>query len=91
MKSENGFALLFRLGLIPMFLFSGAFFPITQLGAFAWLAYVTPIWHGVDLTRMLTAGDLETWRALGHVAYIGAWIVAGWFFAVSGFRKRLTQ
>ena len=39
LKSESGFALIFRLGLIPMFLFSGAFFPISQLGGFAWLAY----------------------------------------------------
>ncbi len=28
MKSESGFTLIFRLGLMPMFLFSGAFFPI---------------------------------------------------------------
>ena len=46
---------------MPMFLFSGAFFPISQLGDFAWIAYLTPIWHGVDLTRMLTTG---TGRAL---------------------------
>ena len=91
MKRESGFALLFRLGLMPMFLFSGAFFPITQLGGFAWIAYFTPIWHGVDLTRMLTAGHFELWQGLGHVAYILAWIVAGWFYAVRGFRRRLAQ
>jgi lipooligosaccharide transport system permease protein len=91
MNSESGFSLIFRLGLMPMFLSSGAFFPITQLGAFAWLAYLTPIWHGVDLTRMLTAGDVQTWGALGHLAYILAWVVAGWFYAVTGFRKRLSQ
>jgi lipooligosaccharide transport system permease protein len=91
MKSETGFSLIFRLGLMPMFLFSGAFFPITQLGSFAWIAYVTPIWHGVDLTRMLTSGQLEAWGALGHLTYIVAWIVAGWFYAVRGFRIRLSQ
>ena len=31
MKDESGFALVFRLGMIPMFLFSGAFFPISNL------------------------------------------------------------
>jgi len=90
MKSEAGFSLIFRLGLMPMILFSGAFFPITQLGAFAWLAYLTPIWHGVDLTRMLTTGNVEIWRALGHTVYILAWVVAGWFYAVTGFRRRLS-
>jgi lipooligosaccharide transport system permease protein len=91
MKSESGFSLIFRLGLIPMMLFSGAFFPVSQLGAFAWLAYLTPIWHGVDLTRMLTTGQVELWGALGHLAYLLVWVVGGWFYAVRGFRRRLSQ
>ncbi|MGI8578026.1 MAG: ABC transporter permease [Nocardioidaceae bacterium] len=92
MKSESGFSLIFRLGLMPMFLFSGAFFPISQLPApVAWLAYLTPIWHGVDLTRMLTLGAVDWWAALGHFAYLLAWLVAGWIFAVSGFKRRLAQ
>ncbi len=91
MTSESGFSLLFRLALMPMILFSGAFFPITQLGGFAWLAYLTPIWHGVDLCRMLTAADVHAGATLGHLAYLTGWLVAGWFLAVSGFRKRLSQ
>jgi len=90
MQSEAGFALVFRLGLMPMFLFSGAFFPITQLpSAITWLAYLTPIWHGVDLTRMLTLGSIDTATALLHFGYLLACVVAGWFYAVSGFAKRL--
>lgn len=92
MKSESGFSLIFRLGLLPMFLFSGAFFPITQLPtAVQWLAYVTPIWHGVDLSRMLTLGQVDWWLALGHLGYLSAWVVAGWVYAVSGFQRRLAQ
>ncbi len=91
LSSENAFSLIFRLGLIPMFLFSGAFFPISQLGDLAWLAYLTPIWNGVALARMLTLGQVDWWPALGHLAYISAWVVAGWFYAVSGFRRRLSQ
>lgn len=91
LRSESGFALVFRLGLMPMFLFSGAFFPVAQLGDVAWLAYLTPIWHGVDLTRMLTAGRVQLWGALGHAGYLLAWVIAGWFYAVSGFRRRLSQ
>lgn len=90
MHNEFGFALVFRLGLMPMFLFSGAFFPITQLPtAITWLAYLTPIWHGVDLTRMLTLGTVDGPLALLHVTYLGACVAAGWFYAVSGFTKRL--
>ncbi len=90
LKSENGFSLIYRLGLMPMFLFSGAFFPISQLGRLAWIAYLTPIWNGVQLTRMLTLGDVHGWAALGHLAYILGWLVFGWFYAVSGFRRRLS-
>ena len=46
--------------MIPMFLFSGAFFPVANLDpALEALARLTPLWHGVDLTRMLTVGRLD--------------------------------
>jgi lipooligosaccharide transport system permease protein len=90
MKSESGFALIYRLGILPMFLFSGAFFPITQLpDAITWLAYLTPIWHGVDLARALTLGTATWGPALGHVAYLLAWFLVGWYLAVTGFTRRL--
>lgn len=91
LDGPSGFSLIFRLGVLPMFLFSGAFFPVSQLGEAAWLAYVTPIWHGVELCRMLTLGAVEWWVALGHLSYLAVWLVAGWVFAVTGFAKRLAQ
>jgi lipooligosaccharide transport system permease protein len=91
LKNESGFSLIYRLGLMPMFLFSGAFFPIGQLGGFAWLAYLTPIYHGVSLARMLTLGQVDAWAALGHAGYICLWLAFGWFYTVSGFRRRLSQ
>ena len=91
MKSESGFALVFRLGLLPMFLFSGAFFPISQLpGVIAWLAYLTPIWHGVELARSLTLGTVVFWPAVGHLAYLLAFCVVGWYLCITGFTKRLS-
>ena len=64
-RTSSAFALVFRLGVIPMFLFSGAFFPIANLPpALEWLARFTPLWHGVDLTRMLTLGTLDGPTAL---------------------------
>ncbi len=92
MKNENGFSLIFRLGLMPMFLFSGAFFPISQLpDVAAWAARVTPIWHGVELCRMLTTDEVAALPSLGHVAYLLLWAAVGWYLAVTGFAKRLTQ
>jgi len=88
LKDESPFALLFRLGMIPMFLFSGAFFPISNLSPWMEaLARVTPLWQGVDLTRMLTLGEVDWPLAAVHVTYLALLALAGWFWAV----RRLTH
>jgi lipooligosaccharide transport system permease protein len=92
LPDPSAFALVYRLGLIPMSLFSGAFFPVSQLpSAVSWLAYLTPIWHGVDLSRMLTLGDVRPLPALGHVAYLVLWLGAGWYVSLRAFTRRLAQ
>ena len=89
-KDESAFALVFRLGMIPLFLFSGAFFPITNLGpAMEWLARVTPLWHGVDLTRMLVLGSVDASSALVHVLYLAVLAAAFWWLTVRLLTKRL--
>jgi len=91
LKHIQGLPMLFRFVVIPMFLFSGVFFPITQLPG--WLqpvALVTPLWHGVELCRMIVV-DLEPAVAPWiSVAYLTAWIVAGTVLAVGPMRKKLT-
>ncbi|WP_310964613.1 ABC transporter permease [Nocardioides terrisoli] len=90
LRSEDGLTLLFRIGMIPLFLFSGAFFPISNLGpALEWLARVTPLWQGVDLTRMLTVGGFDAGAAAYHVAYLLVFAVGGGWLAVQRLRKRL--
>jgi lipooligosaccharide transport system permease protein len=92
LSEPTGFSLVYRLGLMPMTLFSGAFFPVSQLPrAVSWLAYLTPIWHGVDLSRMLTLDDVRVLPALGHVAYLLLWLVAGWYLSLRAFTRRLAQ
>ena len=90
LKDESAFSLVFRLGMIPLFLFSGAFFPIENLDRWMEvLARVTPLWHGVDLTRMLTLDTVDVGTALGHVAYLAVLAVLGWFWAVHRLSKRM--
>ena len=92
LKDESPFALVFRLGMIPLFLFSGAFFPVSNLDQpLESLAVVTPLWHGVDLTRMLTLGTLEAGPALVHVAYLLALVVLGWSWALRRLEKRMVS
>jgi lipooligosaccharide transport system permease protein len=71
---DTSFALVFRFGMIPLFLFSGTFFPVTQLPAWIRpLAYATPLWHGVALCRSLSLGQVglgNLGAALLHVGYL---------------------
>jgi lipooligosaccharide transport system permease protein len=73
-----------------MFLFSGTFFPVSQLPvAFRWVAYATPLWHGVELTRSLSLGHVGVLATLGHVAYLVAWVVVGIVVALRIYRRKL--
>ena len=91
-KDESGFAVIYRLGLIPLFLFSGAFFPVANLGAgLEALAKITPLWHGVDLTRMFTLGEVDWPVAAIHVAYLVLVAALGWWLAVRRLTKRLVS
>ncbi len=70
-QKTNGFSMIFRFGIVPMFLFSGTFFPISQLPAWIrWVAYITPLWHGVVLSRSLALGHADLIGAVGHLAYL---------------------
>jgi lipooligosaccharide transport system permease protein len=77
-NKDSGFAVLFRFILIPLFLFSGTFFPVTQLPG--WLrpvAYATPLWHGVALCRGISLGTLTAGAAVLHAGYLVAVTAAG--------------
>lgn len=89
-NKDSGFAVVFRFVLIPLFLFSGTFFPITQLPA--WIrpvAYATPLWHGVALCRGISLGTLTAGGALVHVGYLAAVTVAGLVVGRQTYRRRL--
>ena len=90
-QNDQGFVLLFRLAIMPMFLFSGTFFPVSQLPhALQVIARGTPLWHGVELTRGVFIRDITLSRAAGHVAYLATLVVIGWLIARITFRRRLT-
>jgi lipooligosaccharide transport system permease protein len=89
-ETEVSFVAIFRFVILPMFLFSGTFFPIENLPTpLEVLAYLTPLWHGVSLCRQLTLGDVEAWSAFGHLAYLLAFTAAGLAAARYTYRKRL--
>jgi lipooligosaccharide transport system permease protein len=61
---------LVQLVILPLFLFSGTFYPLTTYPEpIRFLIELTPLYHGVDLVRGLTTGALEPGMLI-HVAYL---------------------
>ena len=89
---DTSFSVLMRFFMVPLFLFSGTFFPVTQLPG--WLqpvAYATPLWHGVQLCRSLTLGTATPAGAAVHAGYLLAAGLAGCAAAGHTYRKRLNE
>jgi lipooligosaccharide transport system permease protein len=87
---DTSFALIFRFGLIPLFLFSGTFFPVSQLPVWIRpLAYITPLWHGVALCRSLSLGTATAGSALVHIGYLAALTAVSIAIGHRTYRRRL--
>ena len=88
----GGFNVIFRFIVVPMTLFSGTMFPVSQLpGWIRPVAWVTPLWHGTELARGAALNTLSFWPAAGHVAYLLAMFAVGAWFARAKFRARLAS
>lgn len=90
LKRETGLSNMFRFGIVPLFLFSGTFFPIDQLpDGIEPFAYLTPLWHGVSLCRGFALGLDFPVNPLLSFAYLAFWVAAGTWLAVRFMRRRL--
>ena len=86
----EGFNALFRFVINPLFLFSGAFFPVSQLPALLQpVAFATPIYHGVELSRGIALGTLTPAGAMPHLLVLLAYVVLGIAACFVAFRRRL--
>lgn len=84
------FNALFRFVVMPMTLFAGTFFPVTQLPV--WLrplAWLTPLWHGTELSRGAAFGGLSPLAAPGHLAFLVAVLAVGTWVGVRNYTRRL--
>jgi lipooligosaccharide transport system permease protein len=89
-ESDVTFPIVMRVAVMPMFLFSGTFFPIDQLpGWLEPIAWATPLWHAVELCRGATTGSMSLVAALGHLAFLAAVIALGARWGVHTFRSKL--
>jgi len=90
LQRETSFTYVFRLGAVPMMLFSGTFFPVAQLpGWLQPIAYATPLWHGVALCRALSLGAIDAGSVAMHVGYLTVLAAAGLTAGAITYRRRL--
>jgi len=93
-RDTSAFNSIWRFGITPLFLFSGTFFPIDRLPDFLQpLAWILPLWHGVDLARALALGTVAQ-QPLLHLAHLTILLVAavgGCAATFVAFRRRLEQ
>ncbi|UZX05344.1 ABC transporter permease [Arthrobacter sp. CDRTa11] len=94
LKEDKGqFALVMRFIVMPLFLFSGTFFPLDTLPlAVRWIGWISPIWHGTELGRVFTYGYQEPpLLTVVHIVVLVALAVLGWILTKQQFVKRMGQ
>jgi len=90
--SDGAFAVLFRVAVVPMTLFAGVFFPVESLPwAARLLAYVSPLWHGVELSRAATLGVATSWGVPVHAGILLLWCAGGYALALRSFTRKLAD
>ncbi|HEX2912004.1 MAG TPA: ABC transporter permease [Chloroflexia bacterium] len=87
--SINSFNYYITLGVIPMQLFSGIFFPVSRLPQeVSWLVYISPFYPAVKLSRDLFAGNISL-ALLGYLLWILVLSVIFYLVAVALMRRRI--
>ena len=89
-SNDISFGVIIRLVIMPLFLFSGTFFPVSQLPG--WLqgaSHFSPLWHAVELCRSATTGHAEAGAVVVHVAVLVTIVTAGWMWGTRSFTKKL--
>ncbi|MDA8034330.1 MAG: ABC transporter permease, partial [Actinomycetota bacterium] len=88
-ERDLAFSTLQRLVIVPLFLFSGSFFPLRQLpGILQGLAEATPLYHGVALARTAMLGTPWRLADVGHAGYLVVLTAIGYVLARRTYRRR---
>ena len=91
-QNDLGFSWIFRFVINPLFLFSGTFFPLTQMPqAVLVVAWATPLFHAVELIRGLTLNRLDPVTAPLHLAYLLAFAGICIWLADAGLARRMAK
>ena len=87
---DTSFSNVQRLVVTPLFLFGGAFYPVDSLpDLLKPVAWVTPLWHGVELCRGFILQTLGFTECVLHLLVLVVWLIPGWVICNHLFAKRL--
>lgn len=90
---KGQFALVQRFIFMPMFLFSGTFYPLDTLPVWLqWIGWISPLWHGAELGRLATYGAaVPTAMVVVHLAYLVVLAAGGYLWGRKVFVERLAK
>jgi lipooligosaccharide transport system permease protein len=92
-EDKGQMAMIQRFGILPMFLFSGTFFPLTELPIYLQpIGWISPLWHGTELGRVVSYGmDEPIWLTVTHVLYLAILSFVGWRMTQRVVTRRLNK
>ena len=85
------FTVLGRFVIMPLFLFSGTFYPLTNMPIFLqWIGWISPLWHATELGRWLTYGhEISSLMLYTHFIFLNSLLLIGIFASRRIFTRRL--
>jgi lipooligosaccharide transport system permease protein len=89
--ANSVFDIIHRFVMMPMFLFSGTFYPLSSSPIYLqWIGWISPLWHATELGRALTIGtQIPAWLLVVHVLYFVIMFVVGMALTYPVFKRRL--
>jgi lipooligosaccharide transport system permease protein len=92
LENENVFfTIVERFIIMPLFLFSGTFYPLTNMPIYLqWIGWISPLWHATELGRWLTYGsEISTTMLFVHFILLNSILVVGLIASRRIFTRRL--
>jgi lipooligosaccharide transport system permease protein len=85
------FTVLQRFVIMPLFLFSGTFYPLTNMPIYLqWIGWISPLWHATELGRWLTYGhEISTLMLYTHFVFLNSILVIAVIASRRIFTRRL--
>ena len=91
-QTDASFVTIYRFAIVPMFLFSATFYPVTAYpGYLRPVVQFVPLYHGVALARSAAFGTWPLWPTVGHLTVLATMSGVGVLWGRQALRRRLVD